>query len=273
MPTQIRSALFVPASRPERFSKALAAGADRVIIDLEDAVEPEAKAQARASVRTFSQANPDARFWVRVNAAGTPWFADDLALCQGLGTIVGVSLPKTESAQHVRQALKAGKPVHPIIESTKGALALGDIASVDGVGRLSFGSLDFMLELGATPDTAGADIILNQLRCQILLHSRAHGLAAPLEGVYPHFDNLDGLALLSRQVCDMGFGGALCIHPKQIAVIHAAFAPSEVELDWARRVVAVADGTGSFAFKIDGKMVDLPVIERARQMLEGAGEA
>jgi (S)-citramalyl-CoA lyase len=264
----MRSALFVPATRPERFAKALSAGADMVIIDLEDAVEPKAKAQARASVRDFGGANPAARFWVRVNAIGTPWFADDLALCQSLDNIVGVSLPKAESALHIRQALVAGKPVHPIIESPKGALALGEIASVAGVGRLSFGSLDLMLALGATPDTAGAEIVLNQLRCQILLHSRAHGLDAPLEGVYPHFDNLDGLALLSRQVRDMGFGGALCIHPKQIAVIHAAFAPSELELDWARRVVTIARDTGSFAFKVDGKMVDLPVIERARQMLE-----
>src|SRR5690606_8632379 len=99
MQTPMRAALFVPASRPERFAKALSAGADMVIIDLEDAVEPNVKEQARANVREFGEANPAARFWLRVNGVATPWFADDLALCQSLDNIVGISLPKTETAQ------------------------------------------------------------------------------------------------------------------------------------------------------------------------------
>ncbi|HEY9281133.1 MAG TPA: CoA ester lyase [Eoetvoesiella sp.] len=273
MTLQMRSALFVPATRPERFAKALAAGADAVIIDLEDAVEPGAKSQARQHVLEFAQGQPAAIFWVRLNAAATPWFDDDLALCRQFGNIGGVLLPKAESAGQVVQAMAAGKPVIPLIENARGVIALSEIAAVEGVHCISFGSLDLLLDLGATPDTAGAQLLLNQLRCQVLVQSRVHGLAAPLDGVYPNFADEAGLALLAQQVRDMGFGGMLCIHPKQIAPIHAAFVPTADQIDWARRVVAIASNTESFAFKVDGEMVDLPVIERARQIIQTTDES
>ncbi len=269
MTTKIRSALFVPASRPERFAKALAAGADAVIIDLEDAVEHNMKDAARQHVREFAQAHPQASFLLRVNDATTSWFADDLAVCAEFSAVAGILLPKAESAEQVGKAFAAGKPVLPIVESAAGVLALSEIAASPGVERLSFGSLDLMLELGTAPDTAGAQLLLDHIRCQILLHSAAHRLAPPLDGVYPDFANKDGLAAVARQVRDMGFSGMLCIHPAQVPVIHSVFAPAEGELDWARRVVAVAQETGSSAFQLDGKMVDAPVIERARRMLEG----
>lgn len=263
----MRSVLFVPATRPERFSKALAAGADGVIIDLEDAVERQHKDAARQNLAAFVQAHPDSAVFVRVNDATTPWFADDLAVCRQFSGVAGVLLPKAESAEQIRLAHAGGKPVLPIIESAKGVLALGAIAAQPGVSRLSFGSLDLMLDLGATADSEGAGLVLEQIRCQILLHSRACGLAAPLDGVYPDFANLAGLAQQARRVRDMGFGGMLCIHPTQIATIHAAFASSQVETEWARRVIDMAESTGSSAFQLDGKMVDLPVIEQARKIL------
>ncbi|SHI14974.1 HpcH/HpaI aldolase/citrate lyase family protein [Pollutimonas bauzanensis] len=267
MQQQIRSALFVPATRPERFSKALAAGADTMIIDLEDAVEHGLKDQARENLRDFAGAHPQASFRVRVNGATTSWFNADLAVCAAHPNIKGVLLPKAESALQVQQVAQAGKAVLPIVESAKGVLALEQIAAQRGVDRLSFGSLDLMLELGTAPDTAGAALVLNHIRCQILLQSAAHGLAAPLDGVYPDFSDQDGLAALALQVRDMGFGGMLCIHPAQVATIHAAFAPTAADADWARRIVDLADATGSSAFQLDGKMVDAPVIERARQIL------
>lgn len=269
MSRKTRSALFVPASRPERYAKALAAGADAVIIDLEDAVEHEMKEAARRHVLEFALAHPQAAFFVRVNAAATSWFAEDMALCRELPALAGILLPKAESAEQVGQAFAAGKPVLPIVESAAGVLALDDLAVAKGVERLSFGSLDLMLELGATPDTPGAGLLLDHIRCQILLHSAAHRLAAPLDGVYPDFADKDGLAAVARQVRDMGFGGMLCIHPAQVPVIHSVFVPAQAELDWARRVVAMAQDTGTLAFQLDGKMVDAPVIERARRMLEG----
>lgn len=267
----MRSALFVPASRPERFAKALGAGADAVIIDLEDAVEPALKEQARTSLQQFLEASPQANVLVRVNGAGTQWFANDLAVCTQLQGVQAVVLPKAENADQVRRVTDAGKPVLPIIESARGVLNLADIAAAKGVLRLSFGSLDLMLETGTTPDTPGAAMLLDHIRCQILLHSAACGLAAPIDGVYPNFSDTEGLQNIATQVRDMGFGGMLCIHPKQVEVIQNVFAPSQTDLDWAQRVVQQADESGSLAFQIDGKMVDAPVIARARRLLAEAG--
>jgi (S)-citramalyl-CoA lyase len=269
MSQRVRSALFVPATRPERFAKALAAGADAVIIDLEDAVEPGLKDQAREHVRVFAEANPGVRFLLRMNGATTSWFNDDLSLCGQHDAISGILLPKAESAQQIALAAAAGKPVLPIVESARGVLALSEMAASPSVERLSFGSLDLMLEAGTTPDTAGARLLMDHIRCQILLHSTASGLAAPLDGVYPDFSNDEGLAGVAHQVRDMGYGGMLCIHPRQIPVIHAAFAPTPAEAEWARRIVELADSSGSSAFQMDGKMVDAPVIERARRLLAG----
>jgi (S)-citramalyl-CoA lyase len=267
MKQQMRSALFVPATRPERFSKALAAGADAVIIDLEDAVEPNAKDGARQRVADFAGAHRQVAFYVRVNAHGTPWFDADLAMCASHDNIHSVLLPKAESAAQIAPLVQAGKSVLPIVESAKGVLALAELAAAHGVERLSFGSLDLMLDTGTAPDTKGAGLLLDHIRCEILLHSAAYGLAAPIDGVYPNFSDTAGLAGLAAQVRDMGFGGMLCIHPAQVATIHEAFAPTAAQIDWARRVVAMADSTGSFAFQMDGKMVDAPVIERARQTI------
>lgn len=267
MKEQMRSALFVPATRPERFSKAFAAGSDVVIIDLEDAVEPSAKASARKQVDDFAGANARIKFCVRVNAHGTPWFAADLAMCAAHANIHSVLLPKAEAAAQIAPLVQAGKSVLPIVESAKGVLALAELAGASGVERLSFGSLDLMLDTGTVPDTKSAGLLLDHIRCQILLHSAACGLAAPIDGVYPDFSNTAGLAALAAQVRDMGFGGMLCIHPAQVATIHAAFTPTAAQVEWAVRVVAMAESTGSFAFQMDGKMVDAPVIERARQII------
>lgn len=269
--SMVRSLLFVPASRPDRFGKALAAGADGVIIDLEDAVQADAKMSARAAVADFLQANPGSSVMVRINGAATPWFNDDIAMCAKLDGVQAIVLPKTESPGQIDRVAQTGKPVLPIIESTRGVLALPQLAACRGVMRFSFGYLDLMLQTGTTPDTAGARVLLDHIRCQLLLHSAANQLMPPLDGVYADFANEDGLRSLTIQVRDMGFGGLLCIHPKQVAVVNQVYAPSPAQLDWARRVVAVADDTGSMAFQVDGKMVDAPVIERARRLLIQAG--
>src|SRR5690554_4959861 len=123
----MRSVLFVPGSRPERFAKALAAGADAVILDLEDAVEQEHKASAREHIRDFATATPDAMFMVRVNDATTPWFEDDLALCASLESVTAIVLPKAETQAQVSQTAQTGKAVLPIVESPRGVLALAEL--------------------------------------------------------------------------------------------------------------------------------------------------
>jgi (S)-citramalyl-CoA lyase len=267
----LRTALFVPATRPERFPKAFASGADAVIVDLEDAVEPAAKDAARAHLAQAAAVRGEVPFLVRVNGAGTPWHAADLRACAALSGVSGIVLPKAESADQVRAAGAAGQPVFPIVESARGVRDLAGLAGAPGVDRLVLGTLDLMLDLGVTPATAGADALLDEVRCQVLIQSRACGLAPPLDGVHADIADEAGLARAARRSCDMGFGGMLCIHPAQVGPVTRAFAPSADELDWARRVTAQAETAGSSAFRLDGRMVDLPVIEWARRILARAG--
>ncbi|EME02245.1 CoA ester lyase [Pseudomonas stutzeri] len=268
----IRSALFVPATRPERIPKALASGADAVIVDLEDAVAENLKAEARGNLDAFLAANSDARVLVRINAPTHAEQAADLALCARHAGVAGVLLPKVESAVQVALAASCGKPVWPIVESARGLANLAEIAHAQGVERLSFGALDLGLDLGLANGTAGAERMLDQARYALLLQSRLVGLAAPLDSVFPDIKNLEGLARAAADARDMGFGGLLCIHPSQVAVVHETLMPSAAELDWAQRILA-AGASGDGVFVVDGQMVDAPVIGRARRLLQRAGQA
>ena len=273
MATVIRTALFVPANRPERIPKALAAGADAVIVDLEDAVEHLGKDAARESLCDFLGTHPEARAWVRINDASTPWHEADIKACRGRANITGLLLPKAESLAQVRHVAQSGIAVLPIIETAQGLINVAEVAATPGVARLAFGSLDFALDLGLSPDTDGADVVLDQARGQVLLHSRGAGLAQPLDGVFPGIQDSSGLRAAAMRARDMGFGGMLCIHPSQVPVIHEAFLPPLADVAWARDVLRAAKESGAAAFKLDGKMVDAPVIARARRLLELAGEA
>ncbi|MFF5864392.1 HpcH/HpaI aldolase/citrate lyase family protein [Pseudomonas sp. NPDC012596] len=268
----VRTALFVPASRPERIPKALASCADRVIVDLEDAVEETAKEQARDNLRDFLTNNPLANVLVRVNAPGHWAHEADLALCQRYAGVSGILLPKAETAEQIQLAHATAKPVWPIIESARGLVALPSLVNCKGVERLSFGSLDLGLDLNLRTASEAAEQVLTHARYAVVLHSRAGGLAPPLDGVYPAIQDVDGLHRHVQFARDMGFGGALCIHPGQVNVIHSALKPSASELDWAKRVVAQAEG-GAGVFTLDGQMVDAPVILRARVILQVAGQA
>lgn len=266
----IRTALFVPGSRPDRFAKALASGADTVIVDFEDAVEEPLKRQARENLGAFLAANPEARLRVRVNSPEHAEHEADLDFCAAHAGVIGVLLPKVESAAQSEHAAATGKPVWPIIESARGLLRLAEIALAKGVDRLSFGALDLALDLNLNTGSAAAQIALDQARYHILVHSQGAGLAAPLDSVYPAISDADGLARTMQHARDMGFGGALCIHPAQVDTIHRALAPDEQTLDWARRVVA-ADSGGAGAYQVDGQMVDAPVLLRAQRLLALAG--
>lgn len=265
-----RSFLFVPATRPERYAKALASGADAVIIDLEDAVAPADKTAAR---RMLAQAWPGlpitkrGRVLVRVNASGMAWHGDDLALLATLG-VVGVVLPKAESAADLARVAAAMGPacaLLPMIESVAGLDAVDALARSPGVARLAFGNLDFQADAGmaCAPDEPE----LTPVRLVLVLASRRAGLAAPVDGVTAGTQDaaqLQGDALRSRRG---GFGGKLCIHPSQVAGVNAAFTPSPAELDWARRVLAAFEEAGGGVFSLDGRMVDAPVLLLAQRTL------
>ncbi|WPC07131.1 CoA ester lyase [Pseudomonas benzenivorans] len=268
--SMIRSALFVPATRPERFAKALASGADAVIVDLEDAVQESSKAEARSNLDAFLDCNPNVRLLVRINAPGHVQQAADIALCRRHHGVIGLLLPKVENVEQVSLAADSGKPIWPIIESARGLMQLEHIACAAGVERLSFGALDLGLDLGLASGTAAAERMLDQARYSILLHSSAADLAPPLDSVFPAIQDQAGLDRAARDARDMGFGGLLCIHPSQVAVVHQALMPAPEELAWARRVLEAGSG-GAGVFVVDGQMVDAPVLGRARRLLQRAG--
>jgi (S)-citramalyl-CoA lyase len=178
-------------------------------------------------------------------------------------------VPALRRSQRHRTA--QGRVTRSIIESARGLAALPAIAGTTGVERLAFGSLDLALDLNLRNGSPGAERLLDQARYAVLLHTRVAGLAPALDGVFPTLQDTAGLNLAAQTARDMGFGGALCIHPSQVAVIHAALRPSDEALDWARRVLQAAHHTDG-AFALDGQMVDAPVIARARSLLEQAGD-
>lgn len=268
-----RSGLFVPATRTERIAKALASGTDMVIVDLEDAVEQGAKESARAGLDAFLRQHPDVRVLVRINGAATPEHEADLAMCNAHAAVAGIVLPMAEQASQIAHVAAGGKPVWPIVESAPAMLALAELAVAPGVVRLAFGSLDYGLEFGLHQNTAGGETMLDHARCQILLHSRIAGIGAPLDGVYPAISDSEGLLQRARRARDMGFAGMLCIHPAQVPTIHEAFAVAEADLAWARGIFAEIERTGQTTFRLNGEMVDAPVIARARDLLARAGES
>ena len=281
-----RSYLFVPGDRPERFAKALASGADAVVVDLEDAVAPAAKDAARATVAQWlgSMAQgrhaDHGRVVVRINdAAGNGsaesgsaknGFAADVAMLAATGA-VAVMLPKAERAETIA-LLRAACPqiaVLPLVESARGMLAAHVLAAAPGVQRLVFGTIDYALDL----DLGTEPLALDHGHAHLALVSRAAGIATPVAGVSTALDDEAALlADLARARCH-GFGAKLCIHPKQVAPIHRALAPTDDELLWAQRVLQAAEvarSAGLGAVQLDGRMIDRPVIERACRLVERA---
>jgi len=264
----VKSALFVPGNRPERFSKAFATGADRIIVDFEDAVEEGLKRQARHNLQAWLELNPTARLMVRINAFDHPEFCADLDFCNAHSGVVAVLLPKTESREQIEQVTARGMHVWPLIESAKGMEAIAEIAQATNVERLTFGALDLGLDLGLRSNTAGATRMLDQVRYKLLLHTSLASLARPVETVYPTIDDLEGLEAFASSALQMGFGGMLCIHPSQVSIADRIFSPTDHEIEWARKVLA-ATQQNSGAFRLDGRMVDAPVLSQARRLLSG----
>lgn len=262
-----RTYLFVPGTRPERFDKALASGADKVVLDLEDAVAIDDKANARSAIATWLQSAMPAdraRIVVRINDAGSPWFAADLAALRDAPEI-GALLPKAESAAQIAetQAALPEAGILALIESARGVFEVDRIAAA-GAQRLVFGTLDFAfdLDMDISTDASG----LGYAASRIAIASRLAGLPAPVAGVTPQLDDEARLLSDLADARRFGFGAKLCIHPRQVQPIHAALHPSAEALDWARRVL-VADAASPGAARLDGRMVDRPVVLQAQRTL------
>jgi citrate lyase subunit beta / citryl-CoA lyase len=270
-PTDPRTYLFVPGNRPDRFGKALASGADAVVLDLEDAVAADDKDAAREAVRAWAaDATPAdrARVVVRTNDLGSPHAAADLAAVAEAG-ITAVMLPKTESADDVATVRSAAPDavVLALVESARGLAAAEEIAAAPGVVRLVFGTLDYALDLDLEIDDASDG--LSYAAGRLAVASRCAGIAAPVGGVTPQLGDearlLADLAWSRRH----GLGAKLCIHPAQVAAIHAALAPTTQAVERARRVLE-ADAGSPGAAQLDGRMIDRPVVLAARRTLARA---
>ncbi|MFC8598129.1 HpcH/HpaI aldolase/citrate lyase family protein [Isoptericola sp. NPDC057191] len=270
--------LYVPADRPERVVKALASGADAVLVDLEDAVAPAAKPAARENLAGLlsdldgpAPQGPSGgpAVQVRVNHAGTPWHADDVDAVRALPVGVGVRVPKVESADEVRALAAAlpGRALHLLLESALGVERAFDLATASPqVASLALGEADLRSDL-RVDDEAG----LAWPRSRVVVAARAAGLPAPVMSAYTHVRDLDGLDASCRAGRALGFWGRTAIHPAQLATIRTAFAPAPDEVARAREVVrAVADATGAGTGTVvlpDGTFLDVAMVERARWTL------
>ncbi|WP_309076391.1 CoA ester lyase [Paenarthrobacter sp.] len=261
------TALFVPGDRPERFAKAAASGAGVVIVDLEDAVASAHKTKAlAAAVDYLSRA--DLRALVRINPLGTESSkAEIVALLdvaqQATHGLLGLVVPKAEDIMALRNLATRCEmldlAVVPLIESAVGVLGAVDIAGISGVTRLSFGAIDYALDIDAGSD----DRFLDYARSALVVSSRAAGIPAPLDSPAVHIKETDKVQTSAKLARGFGFGGKLCIHPSQVPVVEQSFRPGPDEIQWARSVVSAAGG----ASQIEGRMIDRPVIERAQRVL------
>lgn len=267
---KLRSLLFVPGDRPERFTKAIASGADAVILDLEDSVTPANKDTARAAIASFLRSRGDGVVLVRINPLDSGMLDTDLAATAGAD---GVVLPKSEGADSVR-ALTAltALPVLPIATETPAAVfGLGSYAQVaQHLIGLTWGAEDLPAAIGATSareDDGSYTAPYQFARALTLFGAHAAGVAA-IETVYPDFRDLDGLAAYAARGRRDGFSGMMAIHPAQVTVINAAFEPSAGELARAGAVIAAfAAQPGAGAVQLDGRMVDAPHLNAARRLL------
>ena len=259
-----RSYLFVPADRPERFGKALASGADRVIVDLEDAVKPDGKAAARQGL--VAAGFDWNRIVLRVNDAASSFWADDWAAVAAL-PVAAVLVPKAEDPATIAEAVAgAGRAIEviPQIETVRGVVNLAGLLAAPGVKRVAFGHLDYAVDLGAAPDWEP----MLYTRSTLVLQSRIAGRDAPIDSVTPNFSDDAGLASETEAARKLGFGAKLLIHPRQVATVRRVFAPSEADVDWARRVIAALEtASAGGAVTVDGRMIDKPVADAARRVL------
>ena len=258
--------LFVPADRPERYSGAAASGADAVIIDLEDAVAPDRKPTARASLCEALNSTPASAtpLFVRINSITTTWHADDMAAISRLlssGQLAGLMLPKTETAndiETIRTALDPGTVIIALIETAVGLAHAEEIARA--AHRIAFGSIDFAADTGC--DHSREALLF--ARSRLVIAARVARKHAPIDGVTRSVRNEDEIEADARYGASLGLKAKLLIHPAQIAPARRGLAPTQAEIAWAEQILA-GSGNGG-AVSLDGQMVDAPVIARARQI-------
>jgi len=264
--------LFVPGTRPDRFLKALNSGAGGVIIDLEDAVGVDDKEKARGLVRQawtdFSDPQKK-QLVIRINAPGTQFYGADLALAEEINAPC-LLIPKSESRDQINGAAQIlpTTAIIPMIETALGLDCLKEIANAQQVLRLALGNLDLQADLGMVCDELESELLT--ARFQLVFQSRVAEIAPPIDGVTPSTTDENRINTDAVRAKRMGFGGKLCIHPKQISLVRKAFEPSAAEIEWAQRVVQADQDSHGGAVKLDGRMIDRPVVLLAQRTLSKA---
>ncbi|MBI2186803.1 MAG: CoA ester lyase [Acidobacteria bacterium] len=270
----IRSLLFVPGTRQDRFDKAMNSGADAVALDLEDGVEASQKDRARALVTEYlSRPNtaPVLRL-VRFNSLDTALGAADLASLRDIEGFDGVLLPKVETPGILETAARAfgarRVPLLPLLESPRAIVRAADIAAADAsVAALLFGAEDLTAQLGVPRTIDGEELVV--ARGQVVLAAATVG-AEPVDAVFTNLDDLDALRRDCERARRLGFRGKMAVHPKQVPIINEVFTPSAADVDRARRVVEAfeaARASGQGVTRMDDEMIELPIVERARRTL------
>ena len=273
----MRSKLFVPGSRPELFEKALASAADALSFDLEDAVAPSQKSQARAHLAAFLRGlppQPGKIIVVRVNAFGTAEFDADIAALASTRIDI-VNLPMAEDPDAVAEAIgriERNETAHHTrfllnIETPKALRKAADLAAAHPrVMGLQIGYADLLEPNGIARNDRGA---LAHIRLAVRLAASEAGIAA-YDGAFAAVKDTEGFRAECIAAKHHGFAGKSCIHPSQIAIANAVFMPDADEIAWARKVVAAAidaDARGVGAYLVDGHMIDKPFVERARAVV------
>ena len=266
--------LFVPGTRPDRFLKALDSGADTVVLDLEDAVAEEEKVNARNAIRaawpSFTEEQKQ-RLAIRTNSPGSKFYSADLILAQDL-SVTCLVIPKSESLDQMNgaAAILPDTAIVPMIETAIGLSKINEIANSNQVLRLALGNLDLQADLGMVCDQEETQ--LQTARFQIVLASRLARIAPPIDGVTTSTDDVSRITDDAQRAKSMGFGGKLCIHPKQVPIVKATFMPTADEITWANRVIDADTASKGATVKLDGRMIDRPAVLLARRTLVIAGK-
>lgn len=274
-----RSVLFSPGDHPELLEKAPASGADVVVFDLEDAVAPTAKPQARETVQSaLETVEADCEVCVRINPLDSGGRADLDALVDAEG-VDSVMLPKVagpadiERLREVFAEKEIEVPILALLETAAGVLDAAAIAAESGVDALLFGAEDLSADIGATRTDDGEEI--SYARQRVVLAASASNIDA-IDTLVTDFEREAYLRSETERALQFGFDGKMAIHPAQVSVINESFTPSADRIEWARRVVAAseeAEAAGRGVVAVDGEMIDAPLIEQAEQVLERAAAA
>lgn len=274
---RLRSLLFVPADRRERFEKAARSGADAIILDLEDSVAPSAKDKARDAVATYLAMPADVNRFVRINPLDADTLVADIGAARGAD---GLVLPKAEGAASVARVQRAWGADCPVVlpiatETPAAVFQLGSYAGVQGLAGITWGAEDLPAAIGAVTsreDDGAYTPPYEMVRALTLFGAHAAGVAA-IETVFPAIRDVEALARYAARGARDGFTGMLAIHPAQVAVINAAFTPAPDQIAQARRIVeAFAAAPEVGALQLDGRMIDAPHLKQARALLLRAGE-